>query len=43
MRIVGGILALIAAVGAGLLAGTKEVTDPVIRANLKADRLKQLN
>ncbi|HKJ70289.1 MAG TPA: electron transport complex subunit RsxG [Gammaproteobacteria bacterium] len=41
--IVGGILALIAVVGAGLLAGTKEMTDPVIRANLEADRLKQMH
>ena len=41
--IVGGILAAIAVVGAGLLAGTKELTDPVIQANLKADRLKQLH
>lgn len=43
VAIVGGILALIAVVGAGLLAGTKQVTEPVITANLRADRLKQLN
>jgi len=41
--IVGAILAAIAVVGTGLLAGTKELTDPVIRANLRADRLKQLH
>jgi electron transport complex protein RnfG len=41
--IVGGILALIAIVGAGLLAGTKQVTTPVIESNLRADRLKQLH
>lgn len=41
--IVGGILALIAAVAAGLLAGTKEVTEPAIQANLQADRLKKLH
>ncbi len=40
---VGGILAAIAAVGAGLLAGTKRVTEPVIEANLRADRLRQLH
>lgn len=43
VAIVGSILALIAVVGAGLLAGTKQVTEPVITANLRADRLKQLN
>ncbi|MFA9459672.1 electron transport complex subunit RsxG [Thiohalorhabdus methylotrophus] len=41
--IVGGILALIAVVGAGLLAGTKQVTEPTIKANLRADRLAQLH
>jgi electron transport complex protein RnfG len=41
--IVGGILALIAVIGAGLLAGTKQVTTPVIQSNLRADRLKQLH
>ncbi|MEF8793472.1 electron transport complex subunit RsxG [Thiohalorhabdus sp.] len=43
LGLVGGILALIAVVGAGLLAGTKQVTEPVIQANLRADRLKQLS
>jgi electron transport complex protein RnfG len=43
VAVVGVILAAIAVVGTGLLAGTKELTDPVIRANLRADRLKQLN
>ena len=41
--IVGGVLALIAVVGAGLLAGTKRITEPVIDANLRADRLAQLH
>ena len=41
--IVGGILALIAVVAAGLLAGTKQVTTPVIEAELRADRLHQLH
>jgi len=41
--LVGGILALIAVIGAGLLAGTKQVTTPVIQSNLRADRLKQLH
>jgi electron transport complex protein RnfG len=41
--IVGAILAAIAAVGTGMLAGTKELTDPVIKANLRADRLRQLH
>lgn len=41
--VVGAILAAIAVAGAGLLAGTKELTEPTIRANLKADRLRQLH
>ncbi|MFP4560285.1 MAG: electron transport complex subunit RsxG [Thiohalorhabdus sp.] len=41
--IVGAILAAIAVVGAGLLAGTKEVTEPTIQANQRAERLSQLH
>ena len=41
--IVGAVLATIAVVGAGLLASTKQLTDPVIQANLRADRLNQLH
>ena len=35
-------LALIAVIGAGLLAATKRVTEPAIEAELRADRLSQL-
>jgi electron transport complex protein RnfG len=41
--IVGGVLALIAIIAAGLLAGTKQVTTPAIEAELRADRLRQLH
>ncbi|HKJ87998.1 MAG TPA: RnfABCDGE type electron transport complex subunit G, partial [Gammaproteobacteria bacterium] len=40
---IGGILALIAVGGAGLLASTKQITTPVIRENLRADRLAQIH
>ena len=39
---VGILLAAIAVLGAGLLAGTKRVTEPVIQAERRADRLAQL-
>lgn len=40
--LVAAILALIAVVGAGLLAATKRITTPAINAELRADRLSQL-
>jgi electron transport complex protein RnfG len=39
---VGALLAVIAIVGAGVLAGTKQVTAPAIQAERRADRLQQL-